>query len=92
MSANNVAQQCVNTKHDVVFKFQASSFSCEKAIFGDASGVLKHVFEACDSGEPSQRFPGIVTKQYSTSDSLTLVVDEKADAFEAIHKYIHDPR
>ena len=76
---------------DVTFRFQNSSFGCEKSIFESASPLFKHIFIAAESGVPQLSPPGCSVKLSPNGECLTIDLDESSDAFEAIHAYLHDP-
>lgn len=77
---------------NVLFKCHCSYFLCTKSLFGDASAVFKQVFEACDHKDTSRRFRGVAVKLPSATDSLTVVLEENPEVFEAVHAFLHNPR
>ncbi|VDD83138.1 unnamed protein product [Mesocestoides corti] len=77
--------------YDVTFTFHNSKFTCEKSIFGSASPLLKHIFEENQDCATLKRSVGIATATCPNTNTLILHIDESPEAFEAVHKFLHDP-
>ncbi|KAL5103763.1 Kelch-like protein 1 [Taenia crassiceps] len=77
--------------YDVTLRFQNSSLSCEKSIFASASSLFKQIFDAVESGGNPECSLLPAIKVCSNSGSVFIDLEESYEAFEAIHRYLHNP-
>ncbi|VDN96835.1 unnamed protein product [Rodentolepis nana] len=81
----------ISVTHNVTFKHQTVSFSCDQSLFGAASPYLKRIFDAIEVGLQGKRFPGVSVSVCQYTKHVTLEYEEPLDSLEVIHKYLHNP-